>query len=108
MSKIARIPNDACKPYVLRCEEFNGAPNDNSRNGYALSGRRVGHLYVVLSYGYWPMFLCDTRTDTWFVNAHRYSNTTSKHAGQAYPHGKDLMPLPTEEMDFMLEQARKA
>ena len=103
---IAAVSNNNARPYVLKCEEFNGANNEHSKNGYAISGRKVGHLYVVLSYGYWPMFVCDPRTDTWFVNAHKYSYTTSKHGSQCNPHGKDCAPLPTHELNDMLEMAR--
>lgn len=104
---IPTTSNTNARPYVLKCEQFNGANNEHSRNGYAISGRKVGHLYVVLSYGYWPMFVCDPRTDTWFVNAHRFSSTTSKQSSQCYPHGKDCAPLPTDELDAMLEMARR-
>lgn len=106
--KYPTTTNTDARSYVQSCTEFNGAKNDYSRNGYAISGRRVAHLYVVYSYGYWPMFLCDTRTDTWFINAHRYSATTSKHQSKCHPRGKDLMPLPIEELDRLIEQARLA
>jgi hypothetical protein len=72
---IPTTTNTNARKYVLKCHDFNGAKNSNSENGYAISGRRVGHLYVVYSYGYWPMFVCDTRTDTWFKNADKYSPT---------------------------------
>jgi hypothetical protein len=97
--------NDNARQYVLKCREFNGAKNDQSDNGYAVSGRMVGHLYVVYSYGYWPMFVCDTRTDTWFVNSDKFSKTTSKHHGQCYPHGKDCAPLPVSELYDMVGRA---
>lgn len=107
MNKTARVANSDTREYVLRCEPFNGAVNSYSRNGFAVSGRLIGHLYVVYSYGYWPMFVCDTRSDTWFVNAHRYSITTTKHQGQAWPHGKDCVPLPTEELDAMIARVKE-
>jgi hypothetical protein len=106
--KIPTVTNGDARSYILNCQEFNGAKNEHSTNGYAISGRKAGHLYVVHSYGYWPLFVCDPRTDTWFVNAHGYSRTTSKHRGQCYPHGKDCAPLPTDEMNDMLEMARNA
>jgi hypothetical protein len=107
MSKLPRVANNACREYVLRCEEFNGAANSHSRNGFAVSGRRHGHLYVVYSYGHWPMYVCDTRCDLWFKNAHGYSSTTSKQQSQCYPHGKDCQPLPTEELEAMIDLARQ-
>lgn len=103
--KFPSVANANARPYVLRCEPFNGTVNKNSYNGFAVSGRKIGHLYVVYSYGYWPMFVCDTRSDTWFVNAHGYSQTTSKQQSQCYPHGKDCRPMPTEELDAMLALA---
>jgi len=105
---IPTTTNTNVRPYVLKCEDFNGAKNKQSHNGYAISGRRIGHLYAVFSYGYWPMFMCDTRTDTWFQNCERFSNTTSKHAGYCHPYGKDCAPLPTAELDEMLRVARIA
>jgi hypothetical protein len=109
--KIPSAANNACRSYILKCQEFNGAKNEHSRNGYSVSGRRVGHLYAVYSYGYWPMYVCDPRTDTWFVNAHRYTsaasngNATSKQQSQCYPHGKDCAPMSTAELDAMLSMA---
>jgi hypothetical protein len=111
---IPSTTNINARSYVLKCQEFNGAKNEHSRNGYAVSGRKVGHLYVVYSYGYWPMFVCDPRTDTWFVNAHKYTsagsngNATSKQQGQCYPHGKDCAPMGTDELNAMLELAGSA
>jgi hypothetical protein len=99
------VTNNRARPHVLKCEEFNGAKNELSENGYAVSGRKVGHLYVVLSYGYWPMFVCDTRTDTWFINADRFGRTTTKQSGQCRPYGKECAPLPNEELDELLRVA---
>lgn len=106
--KIPSTANADARSYVLKCAEFNGAKNEHSRNGYAVSGRKIGHLYVVYSYGYWPMFVCDPRTDTWFVNAHKYSSTTSKQSSQCYPRGKDCAPMGTDELNAMLELAGSA
>ena len=100
--KISLVANTYARPYVLRCAEFNGAKNRLSDNGYAISGRRHAHLYAVYSYGYWPMFVCDTRTDTWFVNADKHGATTSKHQSQCYPRGKECAPLPKAELNAML------
>jgi hypothetical protein len=97
--KIPSTANADARSYVLKCAEFNGSP---------VSGRKIGHLYVVYSYGYWPMFVCDPRTDTWFRNAHRYSNTTSKQSSQCYPTGKDCAPVPTAELEEMLSMAGSA
>jgi hypothetical protein len=104
--KIPTVSNTNARQYVLKCQEFNGAKNDKSANKFAVSGRKVGHLYAVYSYGYWPMFVCDTRTDTWFTNCDKYSQTTSKQRSQCYPHGKDCAPLPVTELDAMLAMAR--
>ena len=104
--KIPTVSNTNARQYVLKCQEFNGAKNSQSDNGYAISGRHAGHLYVVLSYGHWPMFVCDPRTDTWFINADHFSRTTTKQSGQCHPHGRVCAPLPTAELDAMLEMAR--
>lgn len=108
--KIPSVNNTDMRQYVLNCQPFNGSPNKHSRNGFSLSGRLINHLYVVYSYGYWPLYVCDTRHPggLWFVNAHKYSSTTSKHGAQAYPTGKDCMPLPTDELTALIDEARKA
>ena len=102
---IPSTTNINARSYVLKCAEFNGAKNGNSEDGYAVSGRRIGHLYAVYSYGYWPLFVCDPRTDTWFINADTFSRTTTKQRGQCYPHGKDCAPLPRAQLNEMLSMA---
>jgi len=106
--KIPTTANSNAREYVLSCQPFNGAKNSNSVNGHSISGVRIGHLYVVWSYGHWPMFVCDTRTDTWFVNADKYSRTTTKQQGQCRPHGKNLASLPANELTRMVSIARDA
>lgn len=101
-----QVPNTSARQYVLKCEEFKGSRNTYATGGHSVIGRRVKHFYVVYSYGYWPMFVCDTRTDTWFANSDKYSRTTSKHQGQCWPHGKNCAPLPTNELERLLNAAR--
>jgi hypothetical protein len=102
---IPSTTNINARSYVLKCAEFNGVKNEHSDSGYAITGRKIGHLYAVYSYGYWPLFVCDTRTDTWFINADKCSSTTSKHRSQCYPLGKDCAPLPRAQLDEMLSMA---
>jgi hypothetical protein len=92
---IPSTTNINTRSYVLKCAEFNGV----------ITGRKIGHLYAVYSYGYWPLFVCDTRTDTWFINADKCSSTTSKHRSQCYPLGKDCAPLPRAQLNEMLSMA---
>lgn len=53
--------------------------------GNNLSGVVEGRLYIVLSYGYWPLFAYDMVTNRWFENTDKYSVTTSKHRSQSKP-----------------------
>lgn len=58
--------------------------------------------YVVFSYGHhFPMFACVNRADgrpVWFVNARKYSTTTSKHTTTLAPRGVYLRSLSHDSM----------
>lgn len=100
-----KVNTSDVRPLVQACTEFDAGKNAESTTGYAISGRRVNHLYVVYSYGYWPMYVCDTRNKLWFANAGRFSRTTSKHQSHARPYNVELAHLPTAELDAMIDRA---
>jgi hypothetical protein len=107
------INNSDARAYVQACRPFNGAKNDYSRNGYSVSADYRGHLYVVWSYGHWPMYVCDTRTGLWFRNYEKASRTTTKQAGQCHPcTTPPPAPLPTDKLlemiDIASSEARRA
>lgn len=67
---------------------------------------RIGHLYVVYSYGdHFPMFVCDTRTTPhiWWENEDGYSRTTPKHKTQCRPLGVTLEPASTHWLRRTIE-----
>lgn len=49
-----------------------------------LEGLFIGDCYVVLSYGWYPLFVW-TREEGWICNTERYSVSTSKQSGQCHP-----------------------
>ena len=97
------------RPYVRAYKEFDAGKNPHSQTGYAISGRHYAHLYVVFSYGYWPMYVCDMRTGLWFANEGKASVTTTRHQSHARPVsvGSDMAWLPTHELDKMIDEAAR-
>lgn len=83
------IANKSCRSYVAARKPFRGS------NMYA-ERRTASHghsdIYVVYSYGvHWPLFVAEVPADacgeiTWYENADRFSQSTSRHASQARPH----------------------
>jgi len=51
-----------------------------------LSARKEGSVYVVYSYGWYPLFVYHFESNKWFQNADRYSVSTSKQTTQCHPH----------------------
>ena len=78
-------------------------PTDNlwSKYYHSLRGRDFNDWYVVLSYGYWPLWACHRPTGLWFGNADKYGPTTSKQEGQTHPRGAPTM-LPCEELKALI------
>ena len=55
--------------------------------------------YVVYSYDrHWPLFIYESRTNTWFENTSKYSMTTSKHKSQANPWKDNAIGLHVDDM----------
>jgi len=48
------------------------------------------NLYVIYSYGWYPLFAYDYNSNTWFENAEKYSVSTSKQRGQCHPQVKTI------------------
>lgn len=81
------------------------AGNRTPFKGSNLYGEELaGGVFVVYSYGqHFPMFVF--KNGKWYANEDRYSVTTSKHYGQAFPRGIDhdkVIKLPTEEMKNLI------
>lgn len=55
--------------------------------------------YVVYSYDrHWPLFIYESRTNTWFENTSKYGVTTSKHKSQANPLKDNAIGLHVDDM----------
>lgn len=63
-----------------------------------LSGEKVGDVYVVKSYGYYPIFVY--KDGKWYENQDKYSKSTAKQMGQARPTG-DVEKVSTDELKAM-------
>lgn len=47
-------------------------------------------LYVVYSYGWYPLFAYHYDSNKWFENSERYSVSTSKQRTQCHPHADTI------------------
>lgn len=75
-----KVSNIHARQYVKDHEEFRG--NNLSADIVVRDGCA---MYVVWSYGYWPLFVYFGPTETWYENKERFSVTTSKHRSQSHP-----------------------
>lgn len=95
-----KISNKNARPYVKARKPFKGS--NLSGCCRTLPGVPETEVYVVYSYGYWPLFI---HVDgTWFENTDRYSVTTSKHRNQTHPHVADTVQLPNDRMEAFLNR----
>ena len=52
---------------------------------------RTNKLYVVKSYGYYPVFIYSYQTGNWYETEDRYSITTAKQMSQVRPTGAQVI-----------------
>lgn len=71
-----RISNKQAREYVQRTEEFKGSN---------LSAEWKGKLYIVTSYGWYPLLVFDRLSGTWFENSTKYSPSTSRQLSNCHP-----------------------
>lgn len=76
-----KVANRRCKDQVNNLEEFKGSN---------LSGVNHGSLYVVYSYGWYPLFVYNRVQDLWLENSEKYSVSTSRQQSQARPNSKTI------------------
>jgi hypothetical protein len=60
--------------------------------------------YVVLSYGYYPIWFWHKRTNKWYGNKDKFSVTTAKHISQSRP-TYDAQMLSRGEMDNLMSKS---
>lgn len=93
--KAERIANKAARAMVQMRRPFEGS---NLYAREAMPQHQMSTLYVVYSYGdHWPLYVAETdggNNTTWYENAGRYSQSTSRHHSQCNPYENTLKLTP--------------
>lgn len=66
-----------------KCREFVQSKQEFQANN--LKGEWKGGIYIIYSYGWFPLFIYNLVQDCWLENSERYSVSTSKQRGQCHP-----------------------
>jgi len=59
-----------------------------AKQAFEASNLRAVHrngLYIVYSYAWYPLFVCNMESGEWLENSERYSPSTSRQQSQAHP-----------------------
>ena len=67
--------------------------------GSNTSGEWIGNVYVVSSYGWYPIFVY--KEGRWYENTNRYSRSTGKQMGQLRP-TPDTIKLSKDELNDLI------
>ena len=105
-----KVANRDCRSFVQKLHPFKGNNLEGTywcANPSSVDPGDSG--YAVLSYGYWPLFVCIhlQGRDVWFENTDRYSITTSKHRSQSHPH-QPTQPLTNDEAKLLIAKGYTA
>ena len=68
--------------------------------GSNVTGELIGDVYVVTSYGWYPIFVY--KNGKWYKNSQGYSNTTKKQMRQVGPSGVEITPLTKDELTSLI------
>lgn len=68
-----------------------------------LKGVSLPSVYVVYSYGWYPLFAFSFITRKWYENKDRYSVSTSKQKSQSHPQTETILMSHEELKDFILK-----
>jgi hypothetical protein len=68
--------------------------------GSNVTGELIGDVYVVTSYGWYPIFVF--KDGKWYENSKKYSRTTGKQMGQIRPRGVEITPLTKDELTSLI------
>lgn len=71
-----KVSNKNCCDYVRCKQNFQGSN---------LNGLWIGDNYVVMSYGWYPLFIYSKTDNVWYENKDKYSVSTSKQRTQSHP-----------------------
>jgi hypothetical protein len=91
--KPQKVANKKARELVEKCKPFNGSN---------LRGYTGGVFYIVESYNWYPILICNRQTGKWFKNADRYSVSTSRQLSQCIPYGIEVTELNKEGIRDMM------
>jgi len=92
---VERIANSQAREYTENLIPFKG----NNLEGKTLDNGD----YVVLSYGYYPIWWYCKKLGKWYGNSTKYSMTTSKHTSQSRPTYDATMLSKNDLTDMMMK-----
>ena len=58
-------------------------------------------LYVVYSYGHYPIFIFDHKAKTWYQNENGYSQSTKKQISQSHPLSTTILNTSCEMKELL-------
>jgi hypothetical protein len=88
--RVNKIANKHASKYVSEQRPF---------KGNNLEGRWIGDdYYVVISYGWYPLYLYCAKSCEWYTHDERYSVSTSKQKSQARPEYAILIAMGLDNM----------
>lgn len=87
---------------IANSDSSSSAENFLDFQGSNLEGKTLSNGdYVVLSYGWYPLWYYSRRNSTWYGNSTKYSPSTSKQASQSRPTYNAIM-LPKEQLERVM------
>ncbi len=92
----ARISNSEASSYAENHQPFKG-------NNLEAKNLENGD-YVILSYGYYPIWYWNKKENKWYQNKDKFSQTTARHISASRP-TRDAEVVAREEMDKMMAKS---
>jgi len=87
---------------IANSDSSSSAENHLDFQGSNLEGKTLSNGdYVVLSYGWFPLWYYSRRNSTWYGNSTKYSPSTSKQASQSRP-TYDAIMLPKDQLEKVM------
>ncbi|NBX27486.1 MAG: hypothetical protein EBR55_04430, partial [Chitinophagia bacterium] len=87
---------------IANSDSSSSAENFLDFQGSNLEGKTLSNGdYVVLSYGWFPLWYYSRRNSTWYGNSTKYSPSTSKQASQSRP-TYDAIMLPKDQLEKVM------
>lgn len=93
---VARISNSEASSYAENHQPFKG-------NNLEAKNLENGD-YVILSYGYYPIWYWNKKENKWYQNKEKFSQTTARHISSSRP-TFDAEVVSRAEMDKMMAQS---